>query len=113
MSHYFLPRFLKSLKSRKEVIDFNLANLEKIQESYKKKHIFLNELLKNNLILIKNFLSKESVLLVSNRFDIKSSIINAKIAITLYDFVLYCNVNTMNCIRLELKLTNLYFKEKN
>lgn len=112
LSHYFLPKFLRSLKARKEVLDFNLINLNKIQESYSKKLVFLNKLLSNNLILVKDFLSKESILLVSNSI-INSNVIDAKIAITLYNFMLYCNINVINCVQLKPKLTNLYFKERN
>ena len=112
LSHYFLPKFLRSLKARKEVIDFNSANSNQIQKDYEEKQIFLNKLLNSNLILVRDFLFKESILLVSNGSNINFNVVDTKVAVALYNFVLYCSVNTIDCVQLRPKLANLYFKEK-
>ena len=112
LSHYFLPNFLKSIKTRKEIVNFNLFNSSEIQKNRKKKQIFLNKLLSNNLILIKNFLSKESILLVSIGSNVGFNV-DIKVATALYNFILYYNMNIVNCIQLKPKLTSLYFKKEN
>ena len=66
----------------------------------------------NNLILIKNFLSKESILLVSIGSNVGFNV-DIKVATALYNFILYYNMNIVNCIQLKPKLTSLYFKKEN
>gem|GEM_PF-4101467 len=54
LTHFFLPKFLKSLKSRKQITEINSKEVFKTMSKFKSKQTLLKQTLLNNLLLAKS-----------------------------------------------------------
>lgn len=107
--HYFLPKFLKSLKSRKEIVNFNTQKFIQMQHKYDKKILFLNRSLNKNLSLVKDFLIKDYLSVSLHKFDVKLDNVDTKLSFVFRNLILYYNIYLVNNIRLQPK--SLSFKD--
>lgn len=107
LTHFFLPKFLFSIKSRKKIIEVNSANILKYQKEFITKQENLQNLLLKSLGLIKETLagSWSSI----SRIGVNSNLvlIDKKIGLVIFNIVKYCDYELMNSINLYPKKLNL------
>jgi Na+-driven multidrug efflux pump len=104
--HFFLPSFIKLLKSRKNIILNNEKELSTLQNNFLEKQFFRKKLVQNNFSKLKNVLEKEFPLfLTSTSMDFTPS--DIKIASALYYNTLYYDTTILNSIHLKPNFLNL------
>ena len=91
LTHFFLPLFLKSLKSRKQIIELNSLEVSKLNNRVFTKHALLKQKLLQHLLLIESFLLKSYIF--QNHFEVgnHSILIDEKIALASINYSLYCD----------------------
>nr|UVF63021.1 ATP synthase F0 subunit 8 [Synarthrophyton patena] len=109
LSHFFLPIFIKTLKSRKYIILENTKILIKTQNKFNLKQTQLSFLLNRNFKLIKVMLETEIFSLFSEDSNIDLNLVNIKLIEALYYNILYYNSNVLDSIPLKLRLSHLKF----
>lgn len=109
-THFFLPKFLKSLKIRKQIIQSNDQEILTISIKTKEQQIMLKQIIQKNLILIEQFIKNEIELVESNQIKIGFPFIDEKIANVLMYNTLYCNNQLLNSVILFPKFLNLKIK---
>nr|YP_009445912.1 ATP synthase F0 subunit 8 [Eucheuma denticulatum]ATX68854.1 ATP synthase F0 subunit 8 [Eucheuma denticulatum] len=98
LTHFFLPLILKSLKSRKLIIEANSKETINLISKIKAKHNLLKELLIKNLSTVENYLIEN---LVNSKFrnsSMEMPLVDEKIARACITHVLYCNVQSLESI---------------
>ena len=101
--HFFLPQFIKTLKSRKQIVLENNEMLLKLHNDFNNKQYFLNSKLKENFTKIKSLLDKE----IFSNFGIPINFFNLdlldkKISGILYNNTLYYDIHVLESISLTL-----------
>lgn len=91
LTHFFLPIFLKSLKSRKLVVEINSMEINYLSSKKQKKQILLNQVLLDSLIIVEKLLWNKFSL--ENFLDIGPClmIVDKKISSAAQKSVLYCS----------------------
>ena len=110
LTHYFLPRFLKSLRSRKQIINENITESLIITNSLAKKQVLMKQVLIKNLFLVENSIQNKLIPLNFNDKIINSHLIDEKIGFTSLNLSLYCDNQLLNSIFLFPKSLNLKYK---
>nr|YP_011017746.1 ATP synthase F0 subunit 8 [Heterosiphonia pulchra]WQF69569.1 ATP synthase F0 subunit 8 [Heterosiphonia pulchra] len=101
LSHIFLPKFLKSIKLRKKIIDFNNEAFIHTENKNKEIQLLLLNKLKINLKNLENcifFDCKQLNLSVFDKKLIKPSKLNLCIVSSIYKNMLFCNKQVLNTI---------------
>nr|YP_009002127.1 ATP synthase F0 subunit 8 [Sporolithon durum]AGU16692.1 ATP synthase F0 subunit 8 [Sporolithon durum] len=110
LSHFFLPLFIKSLKSRKLIILANQQNLEYLEHSFLSKQKQLTSSINKNLSFVRiHLLSIISNLLLNNT-NISFPILNKKLLSFVYHSMLYQDKLIATKVLIQPKLFNLSFK---
>nr|YP_010881022.1 ATP synthase F0 subunit 8 [Grateloupia cornea]WIA66140.1 ATP synthase F0 subunit 8 [Grateloupia cornea] len=107
LTHFFLPKFLKALKSRKQIIEINALEVAKIIEKSSSQQNLIRKILIKNLALTKNILvgNLNATLLVKQNSNI--SMIDEKIGLIILNMVKYCDAQLLGFISLRPKSLNL------
>nr|YP_010986435.1 ATP synthase F0 subunit 8 [Pachymeniopsis lanceolata]WOL37403.1 ATP synthase F0 subunit 8 [Pachymeniopsis lanceolata] len=105
--HFFLPKFLTALKSRKQIIEVNASEVTKITEKSILKQNLIQKVLVEDLALIKNILVNNLNAILSTKQNLNISIIDEKIALIIFNTVKYCDAQLLNFISLRPKSLNL------
>lgn len=109
LTHFFLPKFIKSLKSRKQIIEANDTELSELTSKIINKQLLLKQLLLKNLVVVNISLGHEfSISNTLPKLDIHK--IDTKISTVTRNVSLYCDVQLFNCIFFYPKLLNITFK---
>lgn len=95
--HYFLPKFLKSLKSRKEIVLVNSLEVESLSKKIIQKQKLLTELLHKNLILVKNILTSNFNSLETDK-KLNLLEVDKKIGTSISNSTHYCDIQILNAI---------------
>ena len=103
LTHFFLPKFLRILKIRKQMLDINNQEASVINVKINERRILLKQLVVNNLSLIENYL-KTFTLIASNN---NVQLLDMKIANAFLISSLYCNNLLFKSIILFPKTLNL------
>lgn len=107
--HFFLPVFLKSLKTRKYIITENSRILTVTQDKFNSKQKQINSILNANFTKIKLMLELEFFNLFTNNTNLDLNSIDTKIVEALYYNVLYHDYEILNSITLNPTLSYLKF----
>lgn len=110
LTHHFLPKFLESLKSRKQIVNENIAESLIITNSLTEKQILLKQILLKNLFLVESSMQSKFIPLSFTKDRIGSQLIDSKIGFTSLNFSLYCDNQLLNSIYLFPKSLNLKYK---
>nr|AHX02559.1 ATP synthase F0 subunit 8 [Sebdenia flabellata] len=105
--HFFLPKFLKSIKSRRKIIAFNSLETAKINESLVIKQTLLQKALAKNLILIRKVLNNSLVSTLHPSKNTNFFFIDEKIGLVIFNFAKYYDTQLLNFISLYPKSLNL------
>nr|AHX02535.1 ATP synthase F0 subunit 8 [Schizymenia dubyi] len=103
--HYFLPKFLKSLKSRKEIVLVNSLEVESLSKKITQKQKLLTELLHKNLILVKNILTSNFNSLETDK-KLNLLEVDKKIGTSISNSTQYCDIHILNAILFYPKIPN-------
>lgn len=109
LTHFFLPKFIKSLKSRKQIIEVNDIELSELTSRILNKQLLLKQLLLKNLAMVNTSLNHEfSTSNILSKQNVHK--IDAKIGTATHNISLYCDDRLFNCIFFYPKLLNITFK---
>nr|YP_010199529.1 ATP synthase F0 subunit 8 [Gracilaria baiana]UAD89387.1 ATP synthase F0 subunit 8 [Gracilaria baiana] len=98
LTHYFLPKFLKSLKIRKQVIDLNTNEILKKTERTLNKQNLLVKILVKNLEITSNLLVSYFGQLVKGKKSVDTLIIDQKIGFVILNTVKFCDFKLLSSI---------------
>jgi len=104
--HFFLPNFIKILKSRKQIVLENSKTLVELENRFNSKQLLLSGTLETNFIKIRILLEKDISQFFStkNLFDL--TLVDTKIAMALYYNILYYDTNVLESILLKPNFLN-------
>nr|YP_010164476.1 Atp8 [Polyopes lancifolius]QRM91071.1 Atp8 [Polyopes lancifolius] len=109
VTHFFLPKFLKSLKSRKQIIELNSLEIAEIAKESDIKRNVIQKILVKNLASTKNILTNNLNAILMAKKNLNMLKIDEKISIAIFNTVKYCDSQLLNFISLRPKLLNLKF----
>ena len=101
--HFFLPRFIKLLKARKQIVFENSLTLETLEKNFTLKQMNLNKIMENNLLKVKEMLEKEISNFFVNVFCIELKEVDKKIAKALYCNLLYYDSTILEAVSVKPK----------
>nr|YP_010726705.1 ATP synthase F0 subunit 8 [Cystoclonium purpureum f. stellatum]WDY85192.1 ATP synthase F0 subunit 8 [Cystoclonium purpureum f. stellatum] len=107
LTHYFLPVFLKSLKSRKKIIDINSTEILLLNNKTLNNNKLLKQQLLKNLLTLEAFLNSNFGSLDFLHLNNKIIDIDEKIGTTLINSIFYCDNMLLNSIVFYPKFMNL------
>nr|YP_010395100.1 ATP synthase F0 subunit 8 [Grateloupia elliptica]UQJ72541.1 ATP synthase F0 subunit 8 [Grateloupia elliptica]UYI31693.1 ATP synthase F0 subunit 8 [Grateloupia elliptica] len=107
LTHFFLPKFLAVLKSRKQIIEVNALEIAKIKEKSILKRNLIQKILAKDLALIKNILVNNLDVILSAKQSLNTSVIDEKVALIILNTVKYCDMQLLSFILLRPKSLNL------
>lgn len=107
--HFFLPSFLKLIKSRKNIILKNEKELSLLQNKFTSKQVSKNKLVQQNFLKLKNLLEKDfPSFLLATVIDYNNT--DSKLAYALYHNTLYYDTIILNSVILKPNFLDLKFK---
>nr|YP_010199554.1 ATP synthase F0 subunit 8 [Crassiphycus birdiae]UAD89412.1 ATP synthase F0 subunit 8 [Crassiphycus birdiae] len=98
LTHYFLPKFLKSLKIRKQVIDSNTKEVLAKTEKTLIKQSSLKKILIRDLEMTSNLLTRYFGQLIKDKKKIDTLVIDQKIGFVILNTVKFCDLKLLNSI---------------
>nr|WCH57841.1 ATP synthase F0 subunit 8 [Hypnea edeniana] len=98
LTHFFLPMFLKSLKLRKQVIEFNSLEVLNLNEKAVEKQALIKQKLASQLSLIESFLLESYKFQKYSKNDQQIILIDEKISTATINYLLYCDSLVLNKI---------------
>nr|YP_009019492.1 ATP synthase F0 subunit 8 [Gracilaria salicornia]AHG53079.1 ATP synthase F0 subunit 8 [Gracilaria salicornia]AMR57129.1 ATP synthase F0 subunit 8 [Gracilaria salicornia]UAD89812.1 ATP synthase F0 subunit 8 [Gracilaria salicornia] len=98
LTHYFLPKFLKSLKIRKQIIDLNAKEIVERTEKTLNKQTLLRKILVKNLEITSNLLVHYFSQLIKNKKKVDTLIIDQKIGFVILNTVKFCDLKLLNSV---------------
>nr|APC24935.1 ATP synthase F0 subunit 8 [Gracilariophila oryzoides] len=98
LTHFFLPKFIKSFKIRKQIIDTNSIEISSIAENTLHKHNLLNFFLLKDLESVKALLAQHFSNLVKEKNYANTSLIDEKIGFVILNTLIYCDLQLINAI---------------
>nr|YP_009317596.1 ATP synthase F0 subunit 8 [Pterocladiella media]AOX49048.1 ATP synthase F0 subunit 8 [Pterocladiella media] len=103
LTHFFLPKFLKSLKSRKSVIDLNELKVNYVKQQSIESEQKFKDLLTQDLAKIKFFFNSNVAFEILN---LENSEADRIISQAVKNSILFCNFQILNSIEIYCKLAN-------
>nr|YP_010199905.1 ATP synthase F0 subunit 8 [Gracilariopsis tenuifrons]AXF36241.1 ATP synthase F0 subunit 8 [Gracilariopsis tenuifrons]UAD89965.1 ATP synthase F0 subunit 8 [Gracilariopsis tenuifrons] len=98
LTHFFLPKFIKSLKIRKQIIDTNSIEIASIAENTLQKQNLLKKILLKDLESVKTLLTQHFSNLVKEKSYANTSLIDEKISFVILNTLIYCDLQLLNAI---------------
>nr|YP_009317481.1 ATP synthase F0 subunit 8 [Gelidium arborescens]AOX48910.1 ATP synthase F0 subunit 8 [Gelidium arborescens] len=108
LTHFFLPRFLKSLKTRKEIVKINELEASLISKRSADSQAKLKFLLLNHLSTLKKIFSMNLALNISNTKSLNTQSVDELICVMVKNSILFCNSQILDSICIKVK--SVYFK---
>nr|YP_009511910.1 ATP synthase F0 subunit 8 [Gracilariopsis longissima]AXI97837.1 ATP synthase F0 subunit 8 [Gracilariopsis longissima]UAD89939.1 ATP synthase F0 subunit 8 [Gracilariopsis longissima] len=98
LTHFFLPKFIKSLKIRKQIIDKNSLEIVSIAENTLKIQNLLKKNVLKDLESVKTLLIQHFSNLVKEKSYANPSLIDEKISFVILNTLIYCDLQLLNSI---------------
>lgn len=98
LTHFFLPKFLLSIKSRKKIITFNSFKVLETQKTLIKHQNALYNSLSESLVLVRNTLISNWTYISKPDPNSNLILVDEKISLTVFNTVKYCNFEVLNLI---------------
>ena len=99
--HFFLPNFIKLNKSRKDIVSTNQNTTILLKNSFDKKQLFIEGIIRSNFFELKSVLEKEFPSLLFNKTKITLEFFDFKLASVLYYNTLYYDATILNSVPLK------------
>ena len=98
LTHFFLPNFIKALKTRKQVIKENIDSVTKLKKQFDdKQNVFIN-VVEHNLIKIKYLVEKEIFITFKRNFFEDLNLLDKKVSNALYSNLILYDINVLRSI---------------
>lgn len=107
LTHYFLPRFLLTIKSRKKIIDFNSFKALKTQKNLIKNQGMLHNSLNESLTLVRGTLISNWTYVSKPNANANLLLVDKKISLVVFNVVKYCDFEVLNSISFYSRALNL------
>nr|UAD89912.1 ATP synthase F0 subunit 8 [Gracilariopsis chorda] len=98
LTHFFLPKFIKSLKIRRQIIDANSTEISLMTKNTLLKQNLLKKFLLKDLELIKNLLIQYFNNLVKEKSYANTTLVDEKISSVILNTLMYCDLQLLNAI---------------
>lgn len=105
--HFFLPKFLISIKSRKKIAELNTLKALKIQENLVNKNALIQNELVRSLALIRNTIDNCWSSTMKSKKTSDLVLIDEKLGLMALNTTKYCNPELLKFIYLYPRLLNL------
>ena len=110
ITHFFLPKFLKSLKTRKQIVEANDKEIIILNNKFDEQQILIRQTIIKSLSLIENFIKNELEFSKIDKFKSNIQLVDEKIANISLNNLLYCDTQLLNLITLLPKSLNLKYR---
>nr|QJH88479.1 Atp8 [Pterocladia lucida] len=108
LTHFFLPRFLKVLKARKSIVEFNELELNLFTKKSAEVEIEFKKNLLEDLIYVKKIFVNNPVFAVFNFKKLEAKAVDESISVAIKNSMLFCNFQILNLIPIYCKSINIY-----
>lgn len=108
LTHFFFPLFLKSIKSRKLVVESNLKESRITQETSLRNQIMFTQIVNEGLSILKHFYSSK-FLLKSTLHDLNLSFVDSILINSTLDILLHCDQIALESIQINSRSYKLYY----
>nr|YP_009317550.1 ATP synthase F0 subunit 8 [Gelidium sclerophyllum]AOX49002.1 ATP synthase F0 subunit 8 [Gelidium sclerophyllum] len=108
LTHFFLPRFLKALKARKEIVKINELEASLVSERSTDNQAKLRFLLLSHLSIVKKIFSMNSALNISNAKILNTQAVDELVSVMVKNSILFCNSQILDSIC--IKVRSIYSK---
>nr|YP_009114033.1 ATP synthase F0 subunit 8 [Gelidium elegans]AGW30472.1 ATP synthase F0 subunit 8 [Gelidium elegans] len=108
LTHFFLPRFLKALKTRKEIVKVNELEALLVSKRSTDSQTKLRLLLLNHLSIVKKIFSLNPTLNISSAKSLNTQAVDELIGVMVKNSILFCNSQILDSIR--IKVRSIYSK---
>nr|YP_009511935.1 ATP synthase F0 subunit 8 [Gracilariopsis mclachlanii]AXI97862.1 ATP synthase F0 subunit 8 [Gracilariopsis mclachlanii] len=98
LTHFFLPKFIKAIKIRKQIIDANSVEISLMAENISRKQTLLKKVLLKDLESIKILLTQHFTYLVKEKGYLNTTIIDEKLSFVILNTLTYCNLQLLNSV---------------
>nr|YP_008994199.1 ATP synthase F0 subunit 8 [Gracilariopsis chorda]AGO19251.1 ATP synthase F0 subunit 8 [Gracilariopsis chorda] len=98
LTHFFLPKFIKSFKIRRQIIDANSTEILLMAKNTLLKQNLLKKFLLKDLELIKNLLIQYFNNLVKEKSYANTTLVDEKISSVILNTLMYCDLQLLNAI---------------
>nr|WCH57865.1 ATP synthase F0 subunit 8 [Caulacanthus ustulatus] len=98
LTHFFLPLFIKSLKSRKQIEEHNLSEIINLVEEHKKKSWSLRILVLKNLLKVENLLTQNFLSKSFAKGDVVTNSVDSKLISATKNYVLYNDYSLLKSV---------------
>lgn len=105
--HFFLPKFLMSIKSRKQIVELNVLKALATQKELTNKQNSLQKTLIISLVLIKKTLDKSWFSILKSDKNPDLILVDKKISLTAFYITQYCDIESLRLISLYPRLLSL------
>nr|YP_009317504.1 ATP synthase F0 subunit 8 [Gelidium galapagense]AOX48956.1 ATP synthase F0 subunit 8 [Gelidium galapagense] len=103
LTHFFLPKFLRSLRARKEIIKINEAEASLLIKKSIGNQTKLKFLLSNYLSDIKKIFSINPILNISDAESLNTKKVDELISVMIKNSVLFCDSQILDSISINVK----------
>nr|YP_009739225.1 ATP synthase F0 subunit 8 [Palmaria decipiens]QIC19664.1 ATP synthase F0 subunit 8 [Palmaria decipiens] len=108
LTHFFLPLFLKSIKSRKLVVEANLKESQITHETSLRNQIVFTQIVNEGLSTLKHFYSSK-FLLKNTTHDLNLSFVDSMIIDSTLSILLHCDQIALESIQINSRSYKLYY----
>nr|YP_009114102.1 ATP synthase F0 subunit 8 [Palmaria palmata]AHB62165.1 ATP synthase F0 subunit 8 [Palmaria palmata] len=108
LTHFFFPLFLKSIKSRKLVVESNLKESRITHETSLRNQIMFTQIVNEGLSILKHFYSSK-FLLKSTIHDLNLSFVDNILINSTLDILLHCDQIALESIQINSRSYKLYY----
>nr|YP_009500445.1 ATP synthase F0 subunit 8 [Gracilariopsis heteroclada]AXE43607.1 ATP synthase F0 subunit 8 [Gracilariopsis heteroclada] len=98
LTHFFLPKFIKAIKIRKQIVDANSIEISLMAENISQKQTLVKKVLLKDLESIKILLTQHFTHLVKEKGYLSTAIIDERISFVILNTLTYCNLHLLNSI---------------
>lgn len=109
LTHFFLPKFLQSFKTRNLVIEHNSNENNEITSNFLMNQVVLKDSLNEQLLFVKSTLSSNFVLF-SNKNFIDLCLTDNLLFSSIFYTILYCDSTILDKISLNSKICNFIYR---
>nr|BBH10686.1 ATP synthase F0 subunit 8 [Palmaria palmata] len=108
LTHFFFPLFLKSIKSRKLIVEANLKESQITHETSLRNQIVFTQIINEGLSTLKHFYSSK-FLLKNTAHDLNLSFVDSMIIDSTLSVLLHCDQIALESIQINSRSYKLYY----
>jgi len=108
LTHFFFPLFLKSIKSRKLVVEANLKESQITHETSLRNQIVFTQIVNEGLSTLKHFYSSK-FLLKNTTHNLNLSFVDSMIINSTLNILLHCDQIALESIQINSRSYKLYY----